>query len=73
MPASIMPSQLPKTKVDLKGLIAYARGKGLRTSKLTEQETDQFISGGTSESLQQELKASIKYNTLAEWNASLSD
>lgn len=39
----ILPSQLPKIKMDLAGLSRYAKEKGVSLYDLTEQEKQQFI------------------------------
>ena len=44
MPEPIMASQLPKVKLDLRGIRDYARRKGVAISSLTEAEKNQFIS-----------------------------
>lgn len=43
MPQPIMPSQLPKIKMDLAGLSRYAREKGVSLCELTEQEKSMFV------------------------------
>lgn len=70
MPAPILPSQLPNAKIDLAGLMAYARKKGVRAGDLTEEEKNRFIQGSTVQKLQSELLASIECKNLAKWNAS---
>ena len=42
-PKPIMPSQLANTKLDLKGLMAYAKNKNISPSMLSEKEKAQFI------------------------------
>ena len=42
-PKPIMPSQLANTKIDLKGLLAYAKSKNISPAQLTEEEKKQFI------------------------------
>lgn len=39
----IMPSQLPKVKMDLAGLSRYAKNKGVNISNLAEDEIRRFI------------------------------
>lgn len=43
MPEPIMASQLPKVKLDLRGIRDYARRKGVAISKLSEVEKSRFI------------------------------
>lgn len=43
MPQSIMPSELPKIKINHKGLLAFAKEKGVKVIDLSEQEKQQFI------------------------------
>lgn len=43
MSQPIMPSQLPKIKMDLAGLSRYAREKGVSLCELTEQEKSRFV------------------------------
>lgn len=43
MPEPIMPKDLPKAKIDINGLVDYARRKGKRVSELTEEEQNRFI------------------------------
>lgn len=40
----IMPSQLPKIKMDLAGLSRYAKEKGVSLYQLTEDEKNKYIS-----------------------------
>lgn len=42
-PEPIMPSQLPKIKMDLAGMSNYARKKGISLHELTVQERKRFI------------------------------
>ena len=42
-PKPILPSKLPKTRLDLKGLMAYAKNQNVSPADLTEQEKKQFI------------------------------
>ncbi|MCM1089760.1 MAG: hypothetical protein NC092_01080 [Butyrivibrio sp.] len=43
MPEPIMASQLPKVKLDLKGIRQYAREKGVSIANLTDAEKKLFI------------------------------
>lgn len=43
MEPPVMPSQLPKGEFDFKGLIAYAREKGVEPVCLSEEEKERFI------------------------------
>ena len=43
MPDPIMPKNLPKAKIDINGLVDYARRKGKRVNELTEEEQNRFI------------------------------
>lgn len=43
-PPPILPSQLPKVKMDLAGLSRYAKEKGVSLYELTEQERNKFLS-----------------------------
>ena len=42
-PKPIMPSQLANTKLDLKGLLAYAKAKNVSPASLTEAEKKRFV------------------------------
>ena len=42
-PGPIRPKDLPKLVVDYRGLIAYAKQKGITPSELTDSEKNQFI------------------------------
>lgn len=42
-PEPIMPSQLPKTSIDLRGLMTYAKKQGKKVMELTESEKKMFI------------------------------
>lgn len=44
MPEPVLPSQLPKIKVNLSALSNYARQKGIPVSQLSEEEKALFIS-----------------------------
>ncbi|NLG03197.1 MAG: hypothetical protein GX567_05150 [Clostridia bacterium] len=39
----ILPSQLPKIKMDLAGLSRYAKEKGISLSELTDEEKGRFL------------------------------
>lgn len=39
----IMPSQLPKFKMDINGMVAYARSQGKKVVELSEIERKKFI------------------------------
>lgn len=43
MSQPVMPSQLPKVKMDLVGLSRYAKDKGVSLYSLTAQELVQFV------------------------------
>ena len=43
MPEPIMMSELPKVKLDLKGIREYARKKGISIASLTDEEKQLFI------------------------------
>ncbi len=43
MPEPILLSQCPKIKLDLRGLMKYAREKGVKVIELTEKEKEAFI------------------------------
>ena len=40
----IMPSELPQVRIDYKGLLDYAKQKGVRVIELTDTEKQRFIS-----------------------------
>ena len=42
-PGPVMPSQLPKVKLDMRGLVRYAREKGVEPICLTEEEKYRFM------------------------------
>ncbi len=42
-PGPVMPSQLPKVKLDMRGLVRYAREKGVEPILLTEEEKSRFM------------------------------
>lgn len=39
----IMPSELPKVMIDYKGLLKYAKEKGVRVIELTDVEKNRFV------------------------------
>ena len=43
MKEPIMPSQLPKIKMDINGIVSYARAQGKKVAELSEAERQQFI------------------------------
>ena len=43
MPEPILLSQCPKVKLDLRGLMQYAKEKGVKVIELTEKEKASFI------------------------------
>lgn len=43
MPEPIMISELPKVKLDLKGIREYAKDKGIEIASLTEEEKQIYI------------------------------
>lgn len=43
MPEPVMPSQLPKVKMRLRDLSAYAEKTGRKVSELSKEEIEQFI------------------------------
>ena len=42
-PKPILPSKLQKTRLDLKGLMAYAKNQNVSPADLSEREKQQFI------------------------------
>ena len=44
-PKPIMPSQIQNRKIDLKGLMSYAKSKNVSPASLSEQEKKAFMSG----------------------------
>ena len=42
-PKPIMPSQIANNKIDLKGLMAYAKSKNMSPASLSESEKQKFI------------------------------
>ena len=43
MPETILLSQCPKVRLDLRGLMQYAKEKGVKVLELTEKEKAAFI------------------------------
>lgn len=43
MPEPIMVSELPKVKLDLRGIREYAKSKGIAIASLTEEEKQLFM------------------------------
>lgn len=43
-PKPVMPSQFAGTRIDLKGLLAYAKSKSISPADLSEQEKERFVS-----------------------------
>ncbi|MDE7284379.1 MAG: hypothetical protein K2N85_12490 [Lachnospiraceae bacterium] len=43
MPGPILLSQCPKVRMDLRGLMQYAKEKGVKVIELTEKEKSAFI------------------------------
>jgi len=43
MPKPLLVSQLPKAKIDINGIIRFARSKEKKVSELTKEEQDKFI------------------------------
>lgn len=43
MTPPVMPSELPKVKIRLRDMAAYARKKGIKVTELTEEEKNSFI------------------------------
>ncbi len=70
-PAPILADQIPKVKIDLPELIAYAHDKGVKVGDLSDEEKNQFIHGETVSSLQKKVRDSIKYSNIIEWNANV--
>ena len=42
-PGPIMPSQIPKIKLDMRGLVKYARERGVAPIDLTQEERPRFM------------------------------
>ncbi len=42
-PKPVLPSELDQKKIDLKGLLSYAKSKNTSPAKLTEAEKGKFI------------------------------
>ena len=40
----ILPSELPKVRIDYNGLLNYAKQKGVQVIELTDAEKNQFVS-----------------------------
>ena len=69
MPAPILPEQIPEgVKLDLTGLLAYAREKGIQPGELSNAEKNQFVTGGNVETIQEAIRQSVRYRNLEEWN-----
>lgn len=45
MPDPILLSQCPQIKLDLRGLMKYAKSKGKKVVELTDEEKNSFIQG----------------------------
>jgi len=45
-PGPISISQIPKVKIDYKGLIAYAKAKNMRPGDLSDEEKNKFFLDG---------------------------
>lgn len=43
MDGPVMPSQLPRVKIDSNGLVNYARERGKKVTELSEGEKSRFI------------------------------
>ena len=69
LPAPILGGQLPNVQIDITALLEYARKKGIKAGDLSEDEKNQFIVGGTVESLRKKVSEISPYKNLAEWNA----
>ncbi|AOZ97945.1 hypothetical protein [Butyrivibrio hungatei] len=46
MPAPITLDQIPKVKIDYKGLIQYAKSKNMQPGELSDEEKNMFFSEG---------------------------
>ena len=42
-PGPIMPSQIPKVKLDMRGLVKYAKERGIAPIDLTQEEKERFM------------------------------
>ncbi len=42
-PGPIMPSQIPKVKLDMRGLVKYAKERGVAPVDLTQEEKERFM------------------------------
>ena len=69
LPVPILAGQLPDVQIDTVALMEYAQKKGVKAGDLSEEEKNQFIVGGTVESLRKKVKEISPYKNLAEWNA----
>ena len=45
MPPIIMPSELPRVKLDINGIIAYADSLGKQPAELSDEEKAMFVDG----------------------------
>lgn len=69
LPAPIMREQIPAgVKLDLAGLLAYAKEKGVQPRDLSDAEKNRFVTGGEVETLQAQIQASVTCKNLEEWN-----
>ena len=41
--SGIMPSQIPKVKLDMRGLVKYAKERGIAPIDLTQEEKERFM------------------------------
>lgn len=60
MPQPISLSQIPKVKIDYKGLKEYAKAKGVAPAHLSDAEKNQFIKNGKTMDW---IRKNAKYNT----------
>ncbi len=60
MPQPIPLSQIPKVKIDYKGLKEYAKAKGVAPAHLSDAEKNQFIKNGKTMDW---IRKNAKYNT----------
>lgn len=51
LPAPILAGQLSDVQIDTVALMEYAQKKGVKAGDMSEEEKNQFIVGGTVESL----------------------
>ena len=42
-PGPIMPSQIPKVKLDMRGMVKYAKERGIAPIDLTQEDKERFI------------------------------